>query len=92
LRLNGLGRDALAGQERGDLGAIGIDLGLDLVQVVAGCGVAQRPDRKIRLDEGFRQPLDRDVALVRAAPLKTVADQPAGAEHAEGDQRGADQA
>jgi hypothetical protein len=91
LRLDRLGRDALAGEERRDLGAIGIDLGLDLVEVVAGRGVAQRPDRQIRLDEGLCEALDRDEVLVRAAALKTVADQPAGAEHPERDQPRTDQ-
>jgi hypothetical protein len=45
----------------------------------AGRGVAQRPDRQIGHDEGLRKALDRDVVLGRAAALKTVADQPAGA-------------
>jgi hypothetical protein len=87
LRRDLLGGDALAGQERRDLGAVGIDLGLDPVEVVAGRGIAQRPDREIGPYEGLGQPLDRDVVLIRAAALKTVADQPAGAQHAERDQQ-----
>ena len=83
--------DALAGQESRDLGAIGIDLGLNLVEIVAGRGVAQRPDREIGLHKGLGQTLDRDVVLVRAAPPEAIADQPARTQHAERDQRGGDQ-
>ena len=86
-----LGGDTFPGQEGGDLGGIGIDLGLDLVKVVASRGVAQRPDREIGDDEGLRQALDGDIVLGAPAAREAVADQPAGAEHAQRQQHGADE-
>jgi hypothetical protein len=91
LRLDRLGGDAFADQEGGDRGAVGVDLGLDLVEIVAGRGGAQRPDREIGHDKSLGQALDGDVVLGCPALLEAMADQPAGPHQAQPDQGGGEQ-
>ena len=78
-----VGAEAASLEKRLDNLGLGVDLRLQLLQVVGAGAENDRPDRQIGLDDSLRESTDGDESIARPRLLEAAADEEAAAEHSQ---------